>query len=65
MTLRPLALFILSAAPALAQDGGGKPLKPRDAVPGPFRVFVVSDDRFPAGHPNGRAGKMHCYVCEA
>jgi hypothetical protein len=64
MTVRAIALLFLSATPALAQDGG-KALKPKDAVPGPFRVFVVSDDRFPAGNPNGRAGKMHCYVCEA
>lgn len=64
MTLRPLALLILTATPAFAQEGG-KALKAKDAIPGPFRVFVVSDDRFPAGSPNGRAGKMHCFVCEA
>lgn len=64
MTLRPLVLFLLTATPVWGQ-GVPKALAAGDPMPGPFRVFVVSDDRFDAKSPHGRAGKMHCFVCEA
>lgn len=64
MTVRPLFFLALLATPALAQDGG-KPLNVGDAIPGPFRVFVTSDDRFDSKSPNVRTGKMHCFICEA
>ncbi|MFO0935846.1 MAG: hypothetical protein U0798_04925 [Gemmataceae bacterium] len=68
MTLRPslliLSLLSFVSAPALAQDAG-KSLKAGDPMPGPFRMFVVSDERFDAKSPNIRTGKLHCFVCEA
>jgi hypothetical protein len=61
--IRSLICLAVSASAAFAQ--GGKPLKTGDAIPGPFRMFVVSDARFEKDSPNLRTNRIHCFVCEA
>ncbi len=38
--------------------------KPTATVPGNFRSFVVTDERFDKGSLRNRAGKMHCLVSD-
>lgn len=64
MILRPFVFALLLSTPAFAQVGE-KSLKVGDAMPGPFRTFVVADGRFDAKSPNLRTGKLHCFICEA
>lgn len=64
MTLRPFLYVLLLTTPAMGQESG-KTLKAGDPMPGPFRMFVVTDERFDAKSPNIRTGKLHCFVCEA
>lgn len=83
MTTRRLfglfGLCALLAAAAPAQDEKKDDKKPAGAaapgevVPGTFRMYLVTDDRFPPvkqpdmtdkPDPRNRTNKMHCLVCE-
>lgn len=70
---------LLAAAAAPGQDPkAATGANPGDLVPASFRMFLVTDDRFPlksppaAGEkvkpenrdPKDRTGKIHCLVCE-
>lgn len=35
-----------------------------NAVPSPFRSYIVYDGRYPLDNPKNRQDKMHCLVCE-
>lgn len=53
--------FGLAAAPIWAQES---PV-PAGTVPGTFRSFIASDQRYPKESVRNRQAKMHCLVCEA
>jgi hypothetical protein len=58
-----LAITLLAAGTALAQDAA-KPLNPGDPLPGPFRSYVVVDERVEAKDPRNRTNKQHCLFLE-
>jgi hypothetical protein len=62
-----LALSAFCTANTTAQDAApaAKGLTVGGTVPGPFRMFVVSDERFEKNNPNVRKDKVHCFICEA
>jgi len=67
-------LLSLVGLAALAQDPKADPKAlPADVVPSTFRMFLVTDGRFPPikvaegkeePDPRDRTGKIHCLVCE-
>src|SRR5262245_25972343 len=59
-----LALSFITAGAAAAQDPP-RPLNPGDPLPGPFRSFIVTDDRVEAKDPRNRTNRQHCLFLEA
>lgn len=63
---RMIGLLALALGPAAAaQDTPPAALKPGAAVPGPFRSYIVSDDRTDTKSPRNRTNKMHDPVTES
>ncbi|HEY8504559.1 MAG TPA: hypothetical protein VIL46_08245 [Gemmataceae bacterium] len=58
------ALGGLSAGPSLGQEPAPGSAKAPKMIPGPFRAYVVTDNRYEPTDERNRSGKPHCSVCE-
>lgn len=61
---RRLAFLGLFAFLTAASVHGQPPTPALNAVPSPFRSYIVYDGRYPLDDPKNRQDKMHCMVCE-
>lgn len=70
MAGRRMSIATLAVVSGLvfAQDPAVKtapPMNPGDSLPGPFRSYIVTDERVDAKSPRNRTNKLHCLICEA
>ena len=64
MTGRHIVRFASSVLLAMGAIAFAQESKPVASVPGNFRSFVATDERFDKGSLRNRAGKMHCLVSD-
>jgi hypothetical protein len=62
-----VAVFVATGAIAAqtAPTHTAPPMNPGDPLPGPFRSYIVTDERVDAKSPRNRTNKLHCLVCES